>query len=63
MLHKSIRWLVPVALLGSSYLGYQAIAAHGPVVEEKKSNQSNRRLKSQVCFPPIIACSLPAMVS
>ncbi|MFH4664113.1 efflux RND transporter periplasmic adaptor subunit [Vibrio cidicii] len=51
MLHKSIRWLVPVALLGSSYLGYQAIAAHGPVVEEKKVESKQPTVEVAGLFP------------
>ncbi|KGK21723.1 membrane protein [Vibrio navarrensis] len=51
MLHKSVRWLVPVALLGSSYLGYQAIAAHGPVVEEKKVESKQPTVEVAGLFP------------
>ncbi|MBE4572506.1 efflux transporter periplasmic adaptor subunit [Vibrio navarrensis] len=51
MLHKSVRWLVPVALLGSSYLGYQAIAAHGPVVEEKKVESKQPTVEAAGLFP------------
>ncbi|MBE3668971.1 efflux transporter periplasmic adaptor subunit [Vibrio navarrensis] len=51
MLHKSVRWLVPVALLGSSYLGYQAIAAHGPEVEEKKVESKQPTVEVAGLFP------------
>lgn len=51
MLVKSLRWLVPIAIIGASYGGYNAIAANAPQPEEKQSLQTEPTVKVENIFP------------
>ncbi|MCG7499784.1 efflux RND transporter periplasmic adaptor subunit [Vibrio sp. Of7-15] len=51
MLVKSLRWLVPMAIIGASYGGYSAIAANAPQPEEKPSIQTEPTVEVENIFP------------